>query len=125
MAVFFRGKLPKGGLSNVAFRLPGAKFRWSPKLKLHGSMVAVAWVALHRAARQKHASKLDSWLTAQPEKPAKKISRQRVYSKYLCNCHGHPAWNLWIFYPAFTLKQYPKQVGLMLPIYARIDRHSA
>jgi len=73
MAVFFRGKLPKGGLSNVAFRLPGGEIPLEPKAQ-------IAWIdGSGRAGLRftelpaKTREQLDSWLTAQPEKPAKKI----------------------------------------------------
>jgi PilZ domain len=72
MAVFFRGKLPKGGLSNVAFRLPGGEIPLEPKAQ-------IAWIdGSGRAGLRfielpaKIRDQLDSWLTAQPEKPAKK-----------------------------------------------------
>jgi DNA-binding NtrC family response regulator len=73
MAVFFRGKLPKGGLSNAAFRLPGdGEIPLEPRAQ-------IAWIdGSGRAGLRfielpaKTRDQLDSWLTAQPEKPAKK-----------------------------------------------------
>ena len=74
MAIFFRGPLPKGGVSTVSFNLPGAASALEPK-------VQVAWMdeSGHAGLRFIDASKesraqLDAWLAGQSEKiekPAK------------------------------------------------------
>ena len=74
MAIFFRGPLPKGGVSTISFNLPGAASALEPK-------VQVAWMdeSGHAGLRFIDVSKesraqLDAWLAGQSEKiekPAK------------------------------------------------------
>ena len=68
MAIFFRGPLPKGGVSNVSFNLPGAATALEPK-------VQIAWVddsgrAGLRFIEMPKESKapLDAWLAEQCQK---------------------------------------------------------
>ncbi len=74
MAIFFRGPLPKGGVSTVSFNLPGAASALEPK-------VQVAWMdeSGHAGLRfidvpKESRAQLDAWLAEQSEKiekPAK------------------------------------------------------
>jgi CheY-like chemotaxis protein len=68
MAIFFRGPVPKGGVSTVAFKLPGAATPLEPK-------VQVAWMdeAGHAGLRfidvsNEARTQLDGWLAEQCEK---------------------------------------------------------
>jgi CheY-like chemotaxis protein len=71
MAIFFRGPLPKGGVSTISFNLPGAASALEPK-------VQVAWMdeSGHAGLRFIDVSKesraqLDAWLAGQSEKMEK------------------------------------------------------
>ena len=74
MAIFFRGPLPKGGVSNVSFNLPGAASALEPT-------VQVAWLdeSGHAGLRftvvpKESRAQLDAWLAEQCDqidKPAK------------------------------------------------------
>jgi len=68
MAVFFRGNLPKGGLSKTLFRLPGGQMLLEPKAQITWidgtGRAGITFVEMPKSTR----AQLDSWLTEQAEK---------------------------------------------------------
>lgn len=72
MAIFFRGKLPKGGISTVNFRLPGTATALEPKVSIawmdDSGRAGLRFTDVSKAVREQ----LDQWLTAQCENMAKK-----------------------------------------------------
>jgi basic membrane lipoprotein Med (substrate-binding protein (PBP1-ABC) superfamily) len=72
MAIFFRGKLPKGGISTVNFKLPGTTTALEPKVSIawmdDSGRAGLRFTDVSKAVREQ----LDQWLTAQCENMAKK-----------------------------------------------------
>jgi CheY-like chemotaxis protein len=68
LAVRFRGRLPKGGLSKVSFTIPGSEICMEPKGEFAWTddkgCAGIRFVDFPKSARQK----LDAWLTEQHRK---------------------------------------------------------
>jgi CheY-like chemotaxis protein len=68
MAVFFRGPVPKGGVSTVAFKLPGAATPLEPKVQVawmdEAGRAGLRFIDVSTDAR----AQLDGWLAEQCEK---------------------------------------------------------
>jgi CheY-like chemotaxis protein len=73
MAIFFRGKFPRGGLS-ANFNLPGAATPLEPKVQVawmdDSGRAGLRFADLPEGSREQ----LDQWLTEQCEKPEKRSS---------------------------------------------------
>ena len=68
MALFFRGKLPPGSVSTVAFRLPGAATPLEPKVQMawmdESGRAGLRFIDMSKDSR----AQLDRWLSEQCEK---------------------------------------------------------
>jgi CheY-like chemotaxis protein len=71
MAIFFRGKLPKGGISKVTLRLPGISVPFEAKAQMAwvdgAGRAGIRFTDMRQSARQD----LDRWLVEQFEKTEK------------------------------------------------------
>ena len=74
MAIFFRGPLPKGGVSTVSFKLPGAASALEPKVHIawmdESGRAGLRFIDVSKETR----AQLDGWLGEQcdkTDKPAK------------------------------------------------------
>ena len=74
MAIFFRGPLPKGGVSTISFNLPGAASALEPKVQVawmdESGRAGLRFIDVSKESR----AQLDAWLAGQSEKiekPAK------------------------------------------------------
>jgi CheY-like chemotaxis protein len=70
MAVFFRGPLPKGAVSSVSFKLPGAATPLEPKVQIawidESGRAGLRFIDMPKGSR----AQLDGWLAEQSEKIA-------------------------------------------------------
>ena len=70
MAVFFREPLPKGAISSVSFKLPGAATPLEPKVQIawmdESGRAGLRFVDMNKESR----AQLDGWLAEQSEKTA-------------------------------------------------------
>jgi len=68
MAIFFRGPLPKGGVSTVTFKLPGAATALEPKVQIawmdESGRAGLRFIDVPKESR----AQLDGWLSEQSEK---------------------------------------------------------
>lgn len=68
MAIFFRGTLPKGGVSTVSFKLPGTATPMEPKVQMawmdDSGRAGLRFIDISKDSR----AQLDSWLAEQCEK---------------------------------------------------------
>src|SRR4029077_13614774 len=68
MAIFFRGPLPKGSMSTVSFKLPGAASALEPKVQVawidDSGRAGLRFIDMGKDAR----AQLDAWLAEQCEK---------------------------------------------------------
>jgi c-di-GMP-binding flagellar brake protein YcgR len=68
MAIFFRGTLPKGSVSTVTFKLPGAATSLEPKVQIAGmdecGRAGLRFTEMSKDSR----AQLDRWLGEQCEK---------------------------------------------------------
>ena len=67
MAIFFRGSLPKGGVSTVSFKLPGAATSLEPKVHIawmdESGHAGLRFIDVPREAR----AQFDAWLAGQSD----------------------------------------------------------
>ena len=74
MAIFFRGTVPKGGVSTVSFKLPGAATPLEPKVQIawmdESGRAGLRFIDMPKESRQQ----LDLWLSEQAEKVDKSSS---------------------------------------------------
>ena len=68
MAIFFRGPLPKGSVSTVSFKLPGAATPLEPKVQIawmdESGRAGLRFIEMPKESR----AQLDAWLAEQCEK---------------------------------------------------------
>ncbi len=68
MAIFFRGKMPKGGVSTANFKLPGVATPLEPKIQIawvdDSGRAGLRFIDMPKESRQQ----LDQWLSDQIEK---------------------------------------------------------